>query len=55
VLLREADGSTGGIWRVRLRRWCEASRYVESVVSLLEGCDLSSKEAKRTHEFVRRD
>ena len=38
---READGSTGGIWRIMLRRWREASRYAGRVVRLLDGCDLS--------------
>lgn len=39
----------GGIWRIKLRRWCEVSRYAWSVVSLLEGCDLSFQ---RTRELV---
>jgi len=50
VFLRETDGPMGGIWRIKLRRWCEASRYAESVVSLLEGCDLSFQRGGETGE-----
>jgi len=48
ALLRDADGSMGGIWRIKLRRWCETSRYAESVVSLLEGCDLSFQKGEES-------
>lgn len=41
VPLNEADGSRGGIWRIKFRGWRAASRYPRSVVGLLEGCNLS--------------
>ena len=50
ALRREADGSMAGIWRIKLRRWREASRYAGSVVRLLDGCDLSLR--SRQGEYV---
>lgn len=40
VVRRGAEGSTGGIWRMRESRWCVASRYAWRVVRGEVGSDL---------------